>query len=69
MESKAISALEKVRFLKKYVGILLHDHETAIYHFGTDHGECNVHLLRYLKKNTEEAKNEWSGELGSLLCI
>lgn len=61
MKSKAITSLEKVGFLEKYTGILVHDHETAMYHFGTGHGECNVHLLRYLKKNTEETGKEWSG--------
>ena len=68
MESKSIPSLKKIEFLKRYMGILIHDHETAIYHFGTEHGECNVHLLRYLKKNTEETKNRWSEELSSLLC-
>ena len=68
MESKSIPSLKKIEFLKRYMGILIHDHETAMYHFGTEHRECNVHLLRYLKKNTEETKNKWSGELGSLLC-
>ena len=33
---------------------------------GTDHGECNVHLLRYLKKNTEETGNEWSFKMTEL---
>ena len=60
MKSKAIAALEKLDFLKQYTGILVHDHETAMYHFGTGHGEYNVHLLRYLKKNTEETGNCWS---------
>lgn len=68
MDGKAITSLEKLGFLKRYTGTLVHDHETALYHFGTGHGECNVHLLRYLKKNTEETGNEWSGELSRLLC-
>lgn len=67
-KSKAISALKKLDFLKKYTGILTHDHETAMYRFGTDHGECNVHLLRYLKKNTEETGNSWSKEMAEFLC-
>lgn len=66
MKSKAISALEKLRFLDEYTGTLVHDHETAMYHFGADHGECNVHLLRYLKKNTEETGNHWSEEMSDL---
>ena len=68
MKSKTIDALKEVNFLKKYTGILVHDHETALYHFGTDHGECNVHLLRYLRKNTEDTGHEWSKEMTGLLC-
>ena len=67
MEEKSLKALREIAFLKKYIGSLVHDHETAMYHFGTGHGECNVHLLRYLKKNTEETGNSWSGKMGGLL--
>lgn len=68
MDSKSIEALEGLDFLKRYAGILVHDHETALYHFGTDHAECNVHIIRYLRKNTEETGNDWSDEMISLLC-
>lgn len=68
MKSKAIEALGKLRFLEKYAGILIHDHETALYHYGRDHGECNVHIIRYLRKNTEDTGNEWSKEMIRLLC-
>lgn len=68
MNSKSISALEELEFLKRYTGTLLHDHETALYHFGTEHAECNVHIIRYLRKNTEETGNTWSGEMITLLC-
>ena len=68
MQSKSIDALKKLEFLKKYAGTLLHDHETALYHFGTEHAECNVHIIRYLRKNTEETGNHWSEEMITLLC-
>lgn len=68
MKSKTIDALGKLRFLEKFAGILVHDHETALYHFGIDHAECNVHLIRYLKKNTEETGHKWSEKMISLLC-
>ena len=68
MDSKSIKALEGLDFLNRYAGTLVHDHETALYHFGTDHAECNVHIIRYLRKNTEDTKNRWSGEMISLLC-
>ena len=67
MKSKAIDALKKIDFLKKFSGILVHDHETALYHFGTDHGECNVHIIRYLRKNTEETGHKWSAGMKDLL--
>ena len=66
MEKKDMDTLKVTGILPKYCGTLVHDHETALYHFGTRHGECIVHLMRYLKKNTEESKNAWSGELTSL---
>ena len=67
MESKSVSALEKIDLLVNYHGILVHDHESAMYHFGTDHAECNVHILRYLRKNTEDTGNQWSGRMIELL--
>lgn len=68
VNSKTINAMKKLNFLESFAGILVHDHETALYHFGTDHAECNVHLIRYLKKNTEETKHKWSDQMISLLC-
>lgn len=68
MKSKTIDALGKLRFLEKFSGTLVHDHETALYHFGTDHAECNVHIIRYLKKDMEETLNKWPGRMVSLLC-
>lgn len=53
--------------LSRYTGILPHDHETALCHFGTGHGECNVHLGRYLCKNTEETSNRWSYDMEMFL--
>lgn len=67
MKSKSLQALEKLDFLMQYTGILVHDHETVMYHLGTGHGECNVHLLRYLRKNTEETGNQWSKKMSELL--
>lgn len=67
MDSKSMEALRKLDFLNRYAGILVHDHESALYHFGTDHAECNVHIIRYLRKNTEETGNQWSGGMITLL--
>ena len=68
MEKKTKTALKEIPFFSSYTGTLLHDHETALYQYGTAHAECNVHILRYLKKNTEEAGNPWSKKLSDLLC-
>lgn len=67
MLKKNLEELKKIPLLEKFTGILEHDHETALYHFGTQHAECNVHLHRYLKKNTEETGNSWSHNLSCLL--
>jgi hypothetical protein len=67
MEKKDTDTLRKTGILSAFSGTLVHDHEAALYQFGTGHGECNVHLLRYLKKNTEETGNEWSSEMSALL--
>lgn len=66
-EKKNLDTLKGMGILKKFAGILTHDHETAMYRFGTGHAECNVHLQRYLRKNTEETGNIWSRDLGSFL--
>lgn len=66
MSSKSIASIKKNTPLKHFAGTLVHDHETALYHFGTEHAECNVHVLRYLKKCTEEARNPWSKDMAKL---
>lgn len=68
MKHKTIDAMHKINFLEHFTGILVHDHETALYHFGMDHGECNVHMIRYLRKNSEDTKNPWSDKLITLFC-
>lgn len=67
MDSKTIEAHEGLELLRIYDGILMHDHETAMYHFGHGHAECNIHLLRYLRKNTEDTGNAWSADMIRLL--
>lgn len=66
-EKKDLDTLAGLPILSRYTGILTHDHETALYHFGTGHGECNVHLGRYLCKNTGETSNRWSHDMENFL--
>lgn len=53
--------------LNKYIGDIIHDHETVIYNYGNRHIECNVHICRYLKGNTENTNNVWSIKMGEFL--
>ena len=66
-DKKNLESMGKMQILKKFTGTFVHDHEIAMYHFGTRHGECNVHLVRYLKKNTEETGNTWSRHMSGFL--
>ena len=66
-DKKNLETLESFQILREYTGIVVHDHETALYHFGTAHAECNVHLNRYLMKNTEESGNLWSHHMRCFL--
>jgi len=68
MQHKNLDSLREMDVLPEFAGILTHDHETALYHFGTQHGECNVHLLRHLTKNTEDTGHRWSRVMREFLC-
>lgn len=51
-----------------YQGILVHDHESTFYNYGSDHQECLAHVLRYLKDSIEnESEREWNGKMRSLV--
>lgn len=63
MPRKSIEELKKIPVLSEYTGLMMHDHETALYNFGTQHAECGAHILRYLKKNSEETRHKWSTEM------
>lgn len=67
MDTKGHKALERIPFLQRYRGILMHDHETSLYKYGLDHVECLVHLIRYLTKNSEDTGHRWSQKMISLL--
>ena len=48
---------------------LVHDHDTSYYSYGARHGECNVHILRYLKGVAENEPGQfWAQEVAGLLC-
>lgn len=59
--------IDEFGFLKKYKGIIVHDHYKMYYNYGADNAECNVHILRYLNAVTEFTNHTWSKELRDLL--
>lgn len=51
-----------------YQGILVHDHESTFYNYGTDHQECLAHILRALKDSMDnEPDREWNQKMRLLL--
>ena len=66
-ENKSKKAMEELGFLPNYLGTLIHDHNKVQYNFGTNHGECNTHILRYLQSVEDFAKHTWSKDMSQLL--
>lgn len=60
--------IESTNILNRYIGKLCHDHETVMYNYGGKHGECNVHISRYLKGNYQSTFNSWSKDMRGFLC-
>ena len=67
MQHKNIESMKEIGIMANYTGTFVNDHETSTYHFGNDNAECNVHLIRYLTKNTQESGNAWSRDMTELL--
>ncbi len=59
--------IDEFGFLKKFKGIIVHDHYKMYYNYGTDNAECNVHVLRYLNAVTQFTNHTWSKKLKELL--
>lgn len=58
----------KSTVVEDYQGILVHNHESTFYQYGTNHQECLAHVLRYLKNSIEnEPERTWNKEMRSLL--
>jgi hypothetical protein len=68
--TKGKQAITDDGILPLFVGILIHDHNTVNYNCGTGNGECNVHLVRYLRANSENTRHDWSDDMiGFLLSL
>jgi transposase-like protein len=61
--NKGKKAIENDDMLPQFMGTLIHDHDTVNYNYGTANGECNVHLLRYLRANTMNTHHHWSEDM------
>ena len=54
--------------IENYQGIIVHDHDSTFYSYGSDHQECSTHMLRYLKDAMEnEPDRKWAGKMRTLL--
>ncbi len=67
MPKKTVKEMEKISLLKTHTGIMVHDHETALYRFPSMHAECNVHILRYLEKDLQDTGNDWGKRMSAFL--
>ena len=65
--TKGKQAIGDDGILGQYIGTLVHDHNTVNYNYGSGNAECNVHLIRYLKANSETARKTWSDDMINLL--
>ena len=61
--TKGKKAIEEDDVLPQFAGILVHDHNTVNYNYGTGNGECNIHLIRYLRANSENTHHTWSCDM------
>ena len=61
--TKGKKAIEDDGILPQFAGILVHDHNTVNYNYGTGNAECNVHLIRYLKANSDNTHHHWSDDM------
>lgn len=51
-----------------FSGILVHDHDKTMYHYGGKHQSCNAHHLRYLKAAMEQEPDlTWHKKMRELL--
>jgi hypothetical protein len=65
---KDSKSVEMDAILSYYFHIMMHDHDIKYYAFGFGlHGECNVHILRYLIGLFELTQHSWADSMRRLL--
>ena len=60
MKTKTLKEMRERTILPEYEGVLIHDHETALYHFGGLNSECLAHARRYNLKTIDQTGNLWA---------
>ncbi len=54
--------------LPRFIGTIMHDHDIKYYKFELGkHGECNIHVIRYLIGIEDLTKHEWAKKMIDLL--
>lgn len=54
--------------LPRFIGVMMHDHDIKYYSFELGkHGECNIHIIRYLIGIEDLTKHEWAKKMIDLL--
>ena len=54
--------------LPRFIGTMMHDHDIKYYNFELGkHGECNIHVIRYLIGIADLTKHEWTIKMIDLL--
>lgn len=58
----------KGTLVESYGEVLVHNHDKTYYSYSSDHQECMVHILRYLKGSMEnEPDRTWNREMHGLI--
>lgn len=63
-KNKGHKQIKEHNILTRYTGGIIHDHDTAMYKYGSNNYECNVHLGRYLEEIIQNVSEvTWAKEL------
>lgn len=67
-KNKGHKQIEEHDILTRYTGGIMHDHDTAMYKYGSNNYECNVHLGRYLEEIIQNVSEvTWAKKLKELI--